>query len=232
MFIYCQVALDTLLKYKITGIVRDGSGKPVPNVFVDAFDSDFGTSEDYVGNDVTNSQGKFEIIFDDKAFKENFEILERKPDLFVTVKDSYRLLHKSKVKSEVPGPEVSFEINLSQQETFDDPYANTLQRTISTFYSIGDTVDISQVDVVTSLRQMIRALGNWSYYTTPKIMELYGYPGPQVPRYPKLVTDHQHTLPWNKENRNRKASDTKGNNRHSPESIAVGSGSSGKATSR
>jgi hypothetical protein len=231
MFIYCRVTLGTLLKYKITGIVRDGLGKPVPDVFVDAFDSDFGTSEDYVGNDVTNSQGKFEINFDDKAFKENFEFLERKPDLFITVKDSYRLLHKSEVQSEVQGPEVFFEINLSQQKTYDDPYANTLQRTINTFYSIGDTIDISQVDVVTSLRQMIRALGNWSYYTTPKIMELYGYPGPQVPRYPKLVT-HQHTLPWNKENRNGKASNTKRNNRHSPESTADGSGSSGKPTSR
>jgi hypothetical protein len=230
MFIYYRVALGTLLKYKITGIVRDGLGKPVPDVLVDAFDSDFGTSEDYVGNDVTNSQGKFEINFDDKAFKENFEFLERKPDLFVTVKDSYRLLHKSEVQSEVLGPEVFFEINLSQQKTFDDPYANTLQRTINTFYSTGDTVDISQVDVVTSLRQMIRALGNWSYYTTPKIMELYGYPGPQVPRYPKLVP-HQHMLPWNKENRNEK-SITKGNNKHSLESMANGGGSNSMRTSR
>jgi hypothetical protein len=211
------------LKYKITGIVRDELGKPVPDVFVDAFDSDFGTSEDYVGNDVTNPQGKFEITFDDKAFKENFEFLERKPDLFVTVKDSYRLLHKSEVQSGVHGPEVFFEINLSQQRAFDDPYANTFQRTISTFNSIGDTVDISQVDVVTSLRQMIRVLGNWSYYSTPKIMELYGYPGPQVPRYPKRVP-HRHTLPWNKENSDRKAGITHSSNRVDPESIAYGSG--------
>ena len=213
----------TLLKYKITGIVRDELGKPVPDVFVDAFDSDFGTSEDYVGNDVTNPQGKFEITFDDKAFKENFEFLERKPDLFVTVKDSYRLLHKSEVQSGVQGPEVFFEINLSQQRAFDDPYANTLQRTISTFNSIGDTVDISQVDVVTSLRQMVRALGNWSYYTTPKIMELYGYPGPQVPHYPKLVP-HQHTLPWNKENSSGKAGIPHSSNRVNPESMADDSG--------
>ena len=60
-------------------------------------------------------------------------------------------------------------------------------------------------------------------------MELYGYPGPQVPRYPKLVP-HQHTLPWNKENRNGKASITKG--KISPESTADRSGSSGKPTSR
>jgi hypothetical protein len=219
------------LKYKITGIVKDELGNPVPGVSVDAFDSDFGASEDYVGNDVTNPQGKFEINFDDKAFKESFEFLERKPDLFVTVKDSYRLLHKSHVQSEVQGPEVFFEINLSEQRAFDDPYANTLQRMISAFNSIGDTVDISQVDVVTSLRQMIRALGNWSYYTTPKIMEFYDYPGPQVPRYPKHVP-HQHTLPWNKENSNIKPGITKDSNVVNPESMAGGSGVGSTSTGR
>ena len=186
------------MNYRITGIVRDDLGKAVPNVFVDAFDSDFGTSEDSIGKAVTNTQGKFEITFDDKAFKENFEFLERKPDLFVTIKDSFRLLHKSEIQSEVQGPEVFFEITLRERRAYDDPYANSLQRIISTFNAIGDTIDISQVDVATSLGQMVRALGNWSYYTTPKIMELYGYPGPQVPRYPKKVT-HQHSLPWSKE---------------------------------
>ena len=93
---------------------------------------------------------------------------------------------------------------------------------IGTFNSIGDTIDISQVDVATSLGQMVRALGNWSYYTTPKIMELYGYPGPQVPRYPKRVP-HQHTLPWNKENAGRNRSNTQSNNNDSPESMAAGS---------
>jgi hypothetical protein len=61
------------LNYKITGIVKDELGKPIPNLFVDAFDSDFGTSEDYIGKAVTNPQGRFEIAFDDKAYKENFE---------------------------------------------------------------------------------------------------------------------------------------------------------------
>jgi hypothetical protein len=211
MFIYFQTILRTLLNYKITGIVRDELGKPVSNVFVDAFDSDFGTSEDYIGKAVTNTQGKFEINFDDKAFKENFEFLERKPDLFVTIKDSYRMLHKSEIKSEVQGPEVFFEITLSEKRAFDDPYANTFQRIISTFNSMGDTVDISQVDVPTALGQMVRALGNWSYYTTPKIMELYRYPGPQVPRYPKRVS-HQHTLAWNKQNISPNANTTHGSN--------------------
>jgi hypothetical protein len=209
------------LNYKITGIVKDELGKPIPNLFVDAFDSDFGTSEDYIGKAVTNPQGRFEIAFDDKAYKENFEFLERKPDLFLTIRDSYRLLHRSEVRSEAQGPEVFFEIILRQQRAFDDPYANTFQRTISTFNSISDTIDVSQVDVATSLRQMVRALGNWSYYTIPKIMEFYGYPGPQVPRYPKRLT-HQHSLQWNKENSGTRASPTYSPDK-SPQNAADGS---------
>lgn len=204
------------MNYKIMGIVKDELGNPIPNLFVDAFDSDFGTSEDYIGKAVTNVQGKFEIAFDDKAYKENFEFLERRPDLFLTVRDSYRLLHRSEVRSEAQGPEVFFEIVLRQRRAFDDPYANTLQRTISTFNSISDTIDVSQVDVATSLRQMVRALGNWSYYTTPKIMGFYGYPGPQVPRYPKRVT-HQHRLEWNKENSSTRASPTYNPDKSSPQ---------------
>lgn len=186
------------MNYKITGIVKDLLGKPIQGLYIDAYDSDFGTSADYIGKAVTDSQGKFEILFDDKAFKEHFEFLERKPDLFITINDSRRLLYRSEVRLEAQGPEVFFEVNLKDQRAFDDPYANTIQRMISTFNLIGDTIDISQVDVATSLTQMIRALGNWSYYTTPKIMEFYGYPGPQVPRYPKRM-EHQHRLQWDKE---------------------------------
>ena len=207
------------MNYKIMGIVKDELGNPIPNLFVDAFDSDFGTSEDYIGKAVTNVQGIFEIAFDDKAYKENFEFLERKPDLFLTVRDSYRLLHRSEVRSEAQGPEVFFEIVLRQRRAFDDPYANTLQRTISTFNSISDTIDVSQVDVATSLRQMVRALGNWSYYTTPKIMEFYGYPGPQVPRYPKRAT-HQHRLQWNTESSGTGASPTYSADKISPQNAA------------
>ena len=210
------------MNYKITGVVKDVFGKPIQNLYVDAYDSDFGTSEDYIGKAVTDSQGKFEILFDDKAFKENFEFLERKPDLFITVNDSRRLLYRSEVRLEAQGPEVFFEVNLEDKRAFDDPYANTIQRMISTFNSIGDTVDISQVDVATSLTQMIRALGNWSYYTAPKTMEFYGYPGPQVPRYPKRV-EHQHRLQWDKERSDSQTIITSRTDAVSPENEATGS---------
>jgi len=183
------------LKYEIAGNVKDEKGDPVAGVFVEAFDSDFGTSDDYLGNTITDSHGNFTITFDDKAFIERFEFFERKPDEYIVLRDSYGVLYKSEIRSEAKDLEF-FDVILKDTRPVHDPYANTFQREISSLISIADTVTISQVEPRRSINQMIRGLSNWSYYTTPKIMQLYGYPGPQVPRYPKRVK-HNHSLPWN-----------------------------------
>jgi hypothetical protein len=188
--------LISSLIYKIVGKVKDDKGSPIPNLFVEAFDSDYGSSEDYLANTHTDSQGNFTLTFDDKAFQEALEIFEWRPDIYVVVRDSFRILYKSEIRTEAKDLE-TFDITLRDTRPVDDPYANTLQRVIASFNSISDTVDISQVDPRRSITQMIRALTNWSYYTTPKIMEAYGYPGPQVPKYSKRI-QHIHSLPWNK----------------------------------
>jgi len=186
------------LEYKIAGNVRDEKGDPVSGIFVDAFDSDFGTSEDYVGNAITDSQGNFTITFEDRDFKEWFEFFERKPDEYIVLRDSYGVLYKSEIRSEAKAREF-FDVILKDRSPMHDPYANSFQREISLLISIADTLTFSQVEPQRALNQMIRALSNWSYYTIPKIMHLYGYPGPQVPRYPKRLK-HRHSLPWNQKN--------------------------------
>jgi hypothetical protein len=183
------------LKYKITGNVKDEKGDPVAGVFVEAYDSDFWTSEDYLGNTETDSQGDFSMTFDDKAFRERFEFFERKPDEYIVLRDFYGVLYKSEVRSEAKELEV-FHVILKDMRPVHDPYVNTFRRQISSLISMADTVTISQVDPRASIHQVLRNLFNWSYYTRPKIMHLYGYPGPQVPRYPKRVK-HSHSLPWN-----------------------------------
>ncbi len=182
--------------YKVVGKVRDAQGNPLANLFVEAYDSDYGSSPDYLANAVTDLEGNFTLSFEDKAFQELLEILERRPDVYIVLRDSYRVLYKSEIRNEAKDIEY-FDITLKDTIPPDDPYANTLQRVITSFNLISDTINLSQVDAQRSIRQMIRALANWSYYTTPKIMALYGYPGPQVPKYPKQI-QHPHSLPWNK----------------------------------
>lgn len=182
------------MKYKIKGRVKNEQGNPVSGLFVEAFDSDL-TADDYLGSTLTNSEGEFEIEFDDKVFHETFELLERRPDVYVVVRDAYRVLHKTDVRSEAKDEEF-FDIVVKDTRPFDDPYANSFQRTVASFNEIGDTVDISQADLQRLITQMIRGLASWSYYTRPKVMQSVGYPGPQVPQYPKR-TAHEHSLPWN-----------------------------------
>ncbi len=182
------------MKYKIKGRVKNDQGNPLSGLFVEAFDSDL-TADDYLGNALTGPDGEFEIEFDDKMFKETFEILERRPDVYVVVRDAYRVLHRTDVRSEAKDEEF-FDIMVKDARPFDDPYATSFQRSLASFNAVGDTVDISQADFQRLITQMIRGLASWSYYTRPKVMQSLGYPGPQVPQYPKR-TPHEHSLPWN-----------------------------------
>ncbi len=179
----------------MAGNVKDEKGDPVAGLFVQAFDSDFGSSDDCLGNTVTDSQGNFSMTFDDKEFRERFEFFERKPDEYIVLSDSYGVLYKSEIRSEAKDLEV-FEVILKDMRPVHDPYANTFRRQISSLISLADTITISEIEPRGAIHQVLRSLLNWSYYTRPKIMHLYGYPGPQVPRYPKQV-EHSHSLPWN-----------------------------------
>lgn len=181
------------MKYKLAGRVKDQQGSPLSGLFVEAFDSDL-SADDYLGNTLTGPQGEFEIDFDDKMFRKPLEILERRPDVYIIVRDPYRILHRTEIRSEAK--EEFFDITIKDSKPFDDPYANSFQRMLASFNSVGDTVDISQSDYQRLITQMIRGLASWSYYTRPKVMQSVGYPGPQVPQYPKRMP-HKHLLPWN-----------------------------------
>lgn len=177
--------------------MKDSKGNRLSNLFVEAFHSDFAASERYLGNAWTDPNGAFEISFDESAFEDNFleRILRRRPDEHIVIRDSYRILYKSDIRRDAQDIE-TFDAIIEDTTPLYDSYSESLQREIASFNTIGDTVDISRIDPQRATTQMIRAVSSWLYYTQPKVMDLYGYPGPQVPRHPKDVP-HDHTLPWN-----------------------------------
>ena len=179
------------LEYKLNGRIRDKRGKSLSGLFVEAYDSDVGV-DDFLGITQSDSDGQFEIIFDDSSFKGLFE---RRPDEYLVIKDTSKILHKTQIRSESSNNEY-FEIEITKEEPYEDLYGDSLQRILSAFNSVEDTVDMSQVNLNRSIANMIRAITSWSYYTKPRIMNKHGYPGPQVPKYSK-TTPHKHTLPWN-----------------------------------
>jgi hypothetical protein len=68
----------------VSGQVLDAGGKPVEGLTVRVFDRDH-KSDDFLGEDNTNGNGEFSVIFHERDFKEAGEQL---PELYVTVLDA------------------------------------------------------------------------------------------------------------------------------------------------
>ncbi len=71
-------------RFKVSGVVREeGSGRPLAGLQVQAFDEDM-ISDDFLGECLTDAEGRFEIRFLDSAFK---DVVETRPDLYLIVVD-------------------------------------------------------------------------------------------------------------------------------------------------
>ena len=69
-------------RFRVEGTVREKeSGRPLPGLIVRVFDKDF-FSDDYLGEDETDAEGRFEVGFTDADFKDE---LESRPDLYLCV---------------------------------------------------------------------------------------------------------------------------------------------------
>lgn len=76
------------MSYKITGKVYEvETGLGIPNLIIQAFDKDL-LKDDNLGETITDSQGKFEINYTEKDFKELFE---GEPDLYIVIKTGDRI---------------------------------------------------------------------------------------------------------------------------------------------
>ena len=69
-------------RFRIEGVVREQeSGRPLPGFTVRAFDQDV-LRDDHLGDALTDAEGRFEIRFDDRRFKDAFE---SRPDIYLCV---------------------------------------------------------------------------------------------------------------------------------------------------
>jgi hypothetical protein len=83
--------------FKITGQVRESERKiGVPNLVVRSFDKDL-IYDDLLGSVTTGENGCFEIIYEEKDYKELFD---KRPDIYLTIKspDYQRILHTTEEK--------------------------------------------------------------------------------------------------------------------------------------
>ncbi|MFB2923537.1 carotenoid oxygenase family protein [Aerosakkonema funiforme] len=76
------------MSFTITGRVYEAeSGLGIPDLIVEAFDKDF-LKNDRLGKAIANSDGGFEITYNEADFKGRFEKFEGNPDIFIVVKTS------------------------------------------------------------------------------------------------------------------------------------------------
>jgi hypothetical protein len=96
-------------------ILHPETGKPVPGLVVDVVDKDI-TRHDLLGVDVTNTQGRFEIVFTEKDFKESGEGL---PEILIRagINREKMILVTPKPVALKPGTRDPIEITLPQELT-------------------------------------------------------------------------------------------------------------------
>jgi hypothetical protein len=184
--------------------VSDYQQKSLPNVIVECFNK-VPESDIYLGYTATDVKGQFELTFNHEPVKSTYKVnfvsneiskAESKPDIYIVVRDGTKILYRSDIRSN-PAELENFDIVIRQEITFSDPYANSFQKEIGHILAnvTAEVVDISEVDPARAAEHMIRIFGNLLNYNVLGV-QFHGYPGPQVPRYPKRVS-HNHSLPWN-----------------------------------
>jgi hypothetical protein len=71
-------------RYRVFGVVREAeSGRPLPGLFVRAFDKDV-VFDDDLGSATTGGDGRFEIDFTELQFR---DVVESRPDLYFQIFD-------------------------------------------------------------------------------------------------------------------------------------------------
>ncbi len=69
-------------RYRVAGVIHEeGTGRPLEGLRVAAFDKDV-VKDDFLGEAMTDAEGRFEIRFTDADFK---DLLESQPDIYLCV---------------------------------------------------------------------------------------------------------------------------------------------------
>lgn len=78
--------------FKLSGIVKNSLGLPLPNLRIEAWDRDM-IVNDFVGEAFTDISGKFTISFTGKRFQELF--FDASPDIYFKIYDDKELVHST-----------------------------------------------------------------------------------------------------------------------------------------
>ncbi len=88
--------------YLVAGTVTDPAGKPINGLLIKAYDVDFLTEDDFLGQGETTLDGSFTILYRKEHFVKNTveSLTEGGPDIVLKIFDEQdQLLHTTKRRS-------------------------------------------------------------------------------------------------------------------------------------
>jgi len=215
-----------LAKYYLRGKIIDRDTKAAKGLKVLAFDDDpLLNPDDFLGEDTTDSQGIFEINFDESKFQGFLGLLEGTPDVYLVARrDDGRELVKTRV--EQTGRELEYHIKLDDHRpdpNAKDIYSDNLSRIIAMLGEVGNMVDyenainldtLSNGDLPAEVRERLEQFTSGYHDRRNNAQSLIallngvigtifeergfatiGYDGPQVPRFPRQEAYNQ-TIIW------------------------------------
>ena len=185
--------------YRITGRIRDENNLPVMGYKVQAYDKDpvsYLHPDNRLGEAMTDEDGSFEIVFDEKAFA---DWLEGSPEVYLKVSDHDGMVLIITHEKENTTRWMDFQIKLGRIDANalePDLYDGNLARMISAFRVLFDPENLSNSDAGTVVEVLSRAIASWVIYRDG-LARFAGYDAIQVPQYPRRVK-HHHITRWDK----------------------------------
>jgi hypothetical protein len=131
--------------YELKGRIISSQQQPVPELQVKALDDDpILDPDDLLGEETTDLDGCFLILFDKSKFNDIWEMLDGTPDVYLEIKDNHDkdLLKTKVIKTK---KEILYHIRLDDNTPNPaavDPYSGNAGRLLSMLADVGEQVGI------------------------------------------------------------------------------------------
>ena len=208
--------------FELNGKIISREQIPIANLNIEAYDEDpILKPEDFLGDSVTDSKGKFAIEFDRSKFDDFWEALDGTPDVFLLIKDDKNqdLIRTREVKTK---KEIEYHIRVDPgipNPNAPDHYSGNARRMLDMLTEVGDMIGIEyriNLDLLSNgdldnktkedINEFVNSYQDRRYNFDQLIVILsslvdslaeearvggIGYDGPQVPRRPRRETYDQ-----------------------------------------
>ena len=157
-------------------------------------------NDDLLGSAWMNSDGSFEITFDDLTFRDNW--LEKSPEIYIIIRnENGQIIHKTDILK-IEGidknqeqVDISITINL---DSIDEEIGllnissmismpTIVKEFYQPFHPLGDIITLNNSNAARKFQLLLSSINAWLIYTNEVIWKKIEYDGPQVPRYPLQI---------------------------------------------